>query len=203
MGQAGGTIEFWFDFTSPYAYFASLEVGDVAARHGRAVRWRPFLLGAVFKTTGMQALTRTPLRGDYARHDWDRLARRLGAPFPFPAIHPANTVAAGRAFLWLEDNEPARAVPFGRAVFDAHFGHGEDIGAVERVLAIGATAGVDADALAAALETQALKDRFRAQTEEAMARGVFGSPYFLVDGEPFWGADRLPMIDEWLARGGW
>jgi 2-hydroxychromene-2-carboxylate isomerase len=203
MGEAGGAIEFWFDFTSPYAYFASLEAGGVAARHGRAVRWRPFLLGAVFKTTGMQALTRTPLRGDYARRDWERLARRLAAPLAFPAIHPASTVAAGRAFLWVEAHDPERAVPFGRAVFAAHFGRGEDIGSAGQVIAIAESAGVDGRALGEAIETPAAKDRLRTQTDEAIARGVFGSPFFIVDGEPFWGADRLPMIDEWLARGGW
>ncbi len=196
-------IEFWFDFTSPYAYFASLEIDDVAARHGRDVLWRPFLLGAVFKTTGMRPLTGMPLRGDYARRDWDRLARRLGAPLAFPAIHPANTVAAGRAFLWLEENDPARAVPFARDVFAAHFGRGEDIGPVASILALAADAGVDEAALAAGLDSQDLKDRFRARTEEALAKGVFGSPFFIVDGEPFWGADRLPMVDEWLTRGGW
>lgn len=196
-------IEFWFDFTSPYAYFASIEVESVAARHGRAVTWRPFLLGAAFKTTGMQALTKTPMRGDYARHDWARLARRLGAPLAFPAVHPALTVAAGRAFLWLEAAQPELAVPFARAIFAAHFGRGEDIGETERVLAIAAAEAADRGRLAEALDSADLKDRFRARTESALARGVFGSPFFFVDGEPFWGADRLPMIDEWLSRGGW
>lgn len=203
MSGPGADIEFWFDFTSPYAYFASLEVDTVAARHGRGVRWKPFLLGAVFKTTGMQALTRMPLRGDYARHDWPRLARRLSVPFAFPAIHPAPTVAAGRAFLWIEEAAPAAAVPYAKAVFAAHFGRGEDIGPPERVIGIAGAVGVDPGALAAGLESPALKDRFRARSEEATARGVFGSPFFIVDGEPFWGADRLPMIEEWLARGGW
>ena len=202
-GVGGAPIEFWFDFTSPYAYFASLEVEAVAGRHGREVLWRPFLLGAVFRTTGMQALTTMPLRGDYARRDWERLARRLGAPFAFPAIHPANTVAAGRAFLWIEENDPALAVSFARAVFAAHFGRGEDIGPAANIVAIARDAGVDADRLAEGLGSQGLKDRFRARSDEALARGIFGSPFFIVHGEPFWGADRLPMVEEWLSRGGW
>lgn len=199
----GDPVEFWFDFTSPYAYLASAEVEDVAALHGRTVSWRAFLLGAVFKTTGMQALTRTPLRGDYARRDCDRLARRLGIPFVFPVAHPANTVAAGRAFLWIEENRPELAVPFARAVFAAHFGRGEPIDTPEQVLALAAAAGGDREALAAGLESPALKDRFRARTDEAIARGIFGSPFFIVDGEPFWGVDRLPLVDAWLRSGGW
>jgi 2-hydroxychromene-2-carboxylate isomerase len=199
----GTPIEFWFDFTSPYAYFASIEVEGVAGRHGRTVTWRPFLLGAAFKTTGMQALTRTPMRGEYGRHDWARLARRLGVPLSFPTVHPASTVAAGRAFLWLEGDRPELAVPFARAVFAAHFGRGEDIGTAEQVLAIAEGEGADRLRLGEALASPELKEGFRARTERALARGVFGSPFFFVDGEPFWGADRLPMIDEWLRRGGW
>jgi 2-hydroxychromene-2-carboxylate isomerase len=91
-------IEFWFDFSSPYAYFASLQIEAVADRHQRAVRWRPFLLGPAFRLTGMQPLTNTPLRGDYARRDWSRLARELRVPFALPEPHPIATLAPGRAF---------------------------------------------------------------------------------------------------------
>lgn len=76
-----GLIEFWFDFSSPYAYFASLTVDDLARRHGYRVAWRPFMLGMIFKVTGMQPLNKTPVRGDYARHDWARLARRHDVRF--------------------------------------------------------------------------------------------------------------------------
>jgi hypothetical protein len=88
-------IEFWFDFASPYAYFATFGIEDVAARHGRTVLWRPFLLGAVFEVTGMQTFDRTPLRGDYAHRDWARLARRMNVPFVPPSGPPALTVAPG------------------------------------------------------------------------------------------------------------
>ena len=76
MNQQAQTIEFWFDFSSPYAYFASLSLEEIAERHHRSVQWRPFMLGVLFKTTGMTSLAQTPLRGDYAKHDWLRLARR-------------------------------------------------------------------------------------------------------------------------------
>ncbi|HEV7371056.1 2-hydroxychromene-2-carboxylate isomerase [Arenibaculum sp.] len=196
-------IEFWFDFASPYAYFAAPGIEDLAARHGRGVAWRPFLLGAVFEVTGMQTFDRSPLRGEYARHDWARLARRLDMPFVLPPDRPALTVAPGRAFLWLERERPDVAVAFARAVFDAYFATGLDIGSIAVTLDVAESCGVERMALEAALRSQELKDLFRSRTGEAVARGVFGSPFFFVDGEPFWGSDRLPMIDEWLARGGW
>jgi 2-hydroxychromene-2-carboxylate isomerase len=91
-------IEFWFDFSSPYAYFASLQIDAVAQRDACAVRWKPFLLGPALKITGMQPLTGTPLRGDYARRDWARLARMLKIPFALPHPFPIAALAPGRAF---------------------------------------------------------------------------------------------------------
>jgi 2-hydroxychromene-2-carboxylate isomerase len=196
-------IEFWFDFASPYAYFATFGIEDVAARHGRTVLWRPFLLGAVFEVTGMQTFDRTPLRGDYAHRDWARLARRMNVPFVPPSGPPALTVAPGRACLWLEREHPEAAIPFARAVFAAHFGAGSDIGSIEATLDIAESCGIERTALEAALRSAKLKNLFRRRTDEAITRGIFGSPFFIVDDEPFWGADRLPMIDEWLTRGGW
>ncbi|HEX2255280.1 MAG TPA: 2-hydroxychromene-2-carboxylate isomerase [Afifellaceae bacterium] len=196
-------IEFWFDFSSPYAYFAALQIEEVAARPGCALLWRPFLLGAALRATGMQPLSRTPLRGDYARRDWARLARRHNVPFRLPAAHPVLTVAAGRAFQWLETEAEQMAVPFAKSVFDAAFGQGKDIGDTALIVGLAEALGADGEDLAAALASEALKDRFRARTDEAVARGVFGSPFFFVDGEPFWGADRLPMVEDWLSSGGW
>lgn len=196
-------MEFWFDFASPYAYFASLEIETIAARHGRDVRWRPFLLGATFSITGMQPLSRTPLRGDYARLDWDRLARRRGVGFQLPTNHPALTVAPGRAFMWIEERYPDKGKTFGRLFFESYFAKGCDVSDVDTVLELAEASGVPSGALRVALTEPWLKNRFRQQTAEALARGVFGSPFFFVDGEAFWGADRIPMIDEWLATGGW
>jgi len=196
-------IEFWFDFASPYAYFGALQVDEVAARHDREVVWRPFLLGAAFKATGMQPLTNMPIRGDYARRDWARTARGLSVPFRLPDNHPFASVVAARAFYFIEQGDAETAIRFARHVFALTFGDGRDVTDRALVLDIAAGAGADAAALAAALDTPALKQALRARTEEAIARGIFGSPFFIVDGEPFWGADRLPMIDEWLSRGGW
>lgn len=196
-------IEFWFDFSSPYAYFAALQIEEVADRHGRTVDWYPFLLGAAFRKTGMQPLTLTPMRGDYARHDWDRIARRLSAPFTLPAGFPAVSAAAGRAFYWLRDNHIEISVPFAKAIFHSCFGEGSESFSEEAVLRIALECGANVDELRSVLSSDALKSHFEGITEQAIVRGVFGSPFFFIESEPFWGADRLTLIDDWLTRGGW
>ena len=105
--QGRAPLEFWFDFASGYAYFAALEIEALAERHGRTVLWRPFTLGAAFKVTGAQGLSRTPLKREYARHDWQRLARLKSVPFNLPADHPKVGLPAIRAFYHLE-REDAR-----------------------------------------------------------------------------------------------
>lgn len=199
----GGSIDFYFDFSSPYAYFGSLRIDDVAAKHGRTVTWHPILLGAVFKVTGMKPNTMQPLRGDYLRHDVRRIARLTGAPFAWPVVMPANSLAATRAYWWLAGRDADAARRLARAVFHAHWGEGRDIGPVEVVAEVASTLGLDPAEVTAAIQDPAVKDRVRAETDGAIARGVFGAPFVLVGDEPFWGWDRLDMVDAWLARGGW
>jgi 2-hydroxychromene-2-carboxylate isomerase len=196
-------IEFWFDFGSSYAYFAALEVEALATKHGRDVLWRPFMLGTAFEVTGARGLSRTPLKRDYALQDWNRIARLTGAPFRLPAHHPSVALPAMRAFYHLDAADPVQAVRFAKGVFAAYYDDGPDIGQVEAVAAIAAAQGLDAQAIREAVGDPQIKALARARSEEAIARGVFGSPWFFVDGEPFWGWDRLPMIDAWLSRGGW
>lgn len=198
-----GEIEFWFDFSSPYAYFAAMEIEALAERYRRQVKWRPFLLGAAFTATGMQPLVQMPMRGDYAKRDWARLARRKDIPFMLPASFPAATQAAARAFYWLDAEQPSLASPFVRKVFQAYFGEGREIHAPSDITALAARLGADAARLAAALQDPALKAVLRAKTDEALARQIFGSPFIIVGDEAFWGSDRLGMVEEWLQRGGW
>src|SRR4051794_23799459 len=99
-------IEFYFDFSSPYGYLASTKIEEIAASHGRHVNWRPFLLGAVFKVSGMKPLVDIPMKGDYTAHDFGRFARYLGVPFVMPANFPFAPVAASRAVYWLGDRDP-------------------------------------------------------------------------------------------------
>jgi len=196
-------IEFWFDFGSPYGYFGALEIETLAVKHKRRVLWRPYVLGAAFKTTGSQALVNIPLRGDYARHDWQRLARRAGIAFTLPASFPCATIAASRAFYWLERERPDLLGRFILAVYRDYFSEGKEIHDPASIAELAAGLGADRPSLLAAMASPAIKDRLRAVTEEALSRGIFGSPFIMVDAEPFWGADRLPMVDDWLTKGGW
>lgn len=197
-------IDFYFDFSSPYGYFATGRVDALAAKHGREALWRPILLGLVFKVTGGQPLPTLPLKGDYARRDIPRCGRLYGMPVRIPSRFPVATQAPVRAFYWLHDRDPAAAKALAVAVYRAYFVDDADIASPEVVADIAAGAGVAArEEVAAALADPAVKERARAETEAAIARGVFGSPFLIVDGEPFWGMDRLPQAERWLETGGW
>ena len=196
-------IEFYFEFSSPYGYIASRLVDDLARRTGRGVKWRPFLLGPVFKLTGQAPLVEVPMKGDYSRRDFVRSALYHQVAFNMPAKFPIGTVAALRAFFWLDARDPVQAQQLAKAIYNAYFVEGRDISAPETVIDVARAMGIDADALAAALGDPALKERAKNEVEAAIARGVFGSPFFIVDGEPFWGNDRLPMLEAWIKRGGW
>ncbi|HYD32914.1 MAG TPA: 2-hydroxychromene-2-carboxylate isomerase [Azospirillaceae bacterium] len=196
-------IEFWFDFSSPYAYFAAQRIDEVAERHGRTAVWRPFLLGAAFKSTGMGPLLHMPLRGEYARHDWERIARWTGTPYSLPDKFPYSGLQASRAFYWLDAQDPELARRFARRVFRAYFADGIDPTTAEVVADLAAAEGVDREAALAAMADPAIKERLKAETEGALARGIFGSPFMVADGEGFWGFDRIPMLEAWLTSGGW
>lgn len=196
-------IDFYFDFASPYGYLASRCIDDIAARHGREVTWRPILLGAIFKVTGMKPNMQQPLRGEYLRHDVVRFARLLGVPFTFPEVMPINSLAAARACWWLNGTDPAAAKRLAQAIYHAHFGEGRNVEPPEAVLDVAESLGLDRAAAAAGMQDPAVKERVKREVDEAITRGVYGSPFFIVDGEPFWGADRLDQVEKWLATGGW
>jgi 2-hydroxychromene-2-carboxylate isomerase len=196
-------IEFWFDFASGYAYFAALEIEALAARHGRSVLWRPFTLGAAFKVTGASGLSRTPLKREYARRDWRRLARQKGVAFAPPENHPLTGLPALRAFYHVERLDERAAAKFAMALISGYFEEGLNIDDPRAVAMVGLQLGLDPDAILAGIGDPAVKALARAHGEAAVSRGVFGSPWVFVDGEPFWGSDRLPMVGQWLAGGPW
>ena len=195
-------IEFYFDFTSPYGYLASEKIDELAARFQRKVNWRPFLMGVALQATGAPILTKVPLKGNYALRDFARSARFLQVPYAHPARFPLATQAAARAYYWWHDRDCQAARTFAHSVFRAYFVEGSDVSDLGVLLELAERLGADRDELSAALQSQALKDRLKAECEAAIARGVFGSPYIIVDGEPFFGVDRLPQVEHWLASGG-
>lgn len=198
-----GSIDFWFDYSSPYSYLLGEKIDALAARYGRSVRWRPILLGIVFKATGSAPLTlQFPPKADYAVRDFARSARFLDLPYRHPDVFPLATQYAARATYWFQAHMPAEAHAFARACFHAVFVDNTDLSALDAVLEIAARHGVDRQTLAEAVQGPALKEQLRAACDEALAAGVFGAPYVVIDGEPFFGADRLPQIERWLATGG-
>ena len=198
-----GPIEFWFDFSSPYGYVAAELIDGVAARHGRTVNWHPILLGPIFKAVGTQPLTMLPIKGEYSKHDFARMARLHKVAFSLPERFPIGTQVAARAFYLIADHDAAQARDFAGRVYRACFAEGRDVADPAVVMQLAAAAGVDTAALAEPLKGEAIKERMKAEVENAMRAGVFGSPHFIVDGEPFWGVDRIPMMEEWIRTGGW
>ncbi len=196
-------IDFYFDFASPYGYLASRKIDEIAARYDRDVTWRPFLLGIVFKIVGTGPMFNYPLKSDYFFNDLPRSARRLGVPVTLPPGAPHNTISAARAYYWLSDQDPAMAKAFAQRVYNRFFEDGDDVSSPEATAAIAAQIGADRDQAITALQDQRVKDRLRDEVDAAVAKGVFGSPYFIVDGEPFWGSDRLEQVEDWLKSGGW
>ncbi len=196
-------IEFYFDFSSPYGYLAAQRIDEVVEGYGREVAWKPFLLGALFKTTGSQPLLDIPMKGDYAHHDLARSARLFDIPFVLPETFPFMSVAACRATYWLGERDAADAKELAAALFGAAFGEGRSIGEPSEVAEIAAEMGHDADEMRAAVQDQRIKDLLRREVDAAIAKGAFGSPYIIVDGEPFWGFDRLDDVALWLEMGGW
>jgi 2-hydroxychromene-2-carboxylate isomerase len=196
-------IDFYFDFSSPYGYLAAQKIDALAARHGRSVDWHPLLLGVVYKTTGMAPLIAVPLKGEYSKRDFERSARFHGiTDFRMPSKFPIAGQAPSRIVLWLKAQDPALAVRVAKALYRAYFAEDVDISSPDAAAAVAAGEGVDAAAARAAIDDPAIKDALKREVEQAIARGAFGSPFVIVDGEPFWGLDRFDQIERWLATGG-
>ena len=194
-------LDFWFEFASTYSYPAAMRIGALARDRGVIVRWRPFLLGPVFKAQGWDnsPFNIYPVKGRYMWRDLERICAAAGLPFVRPAVFPQNTILAARVALvalaegWGED--------FSRAVYAAEFGEGRDIGLPQDIASIVAALGHDAGAVIARAQTEDNKLILRKNTEEAQALGIFGAPSIVTaDGELFWGNDRLEAALDWARR---
>lgn len=195
-------IEFRFDFASPYSYLAAEQIDALAARFDREVVWKPVLLGAIFKHFGTVPVTRQPGMHDYAMRDFARSARHQDLPMHMPLRFPVATQVPARAYYWLLDQDAALARRFATCVFRTYFVDGRDISESATMLNVASKHGVDPVALSSAIESQAVKDKLREETDAAIALGMFGAPWITVDGEHFWGHDRLPQVERWLETGG-
>ena len=191
-------VHFYFDFSSPYSYFAAQKIDRVIETCDRTVSWKPFLLGALFKITGSRPLTTIPMKDEYCLKDWKRLGEMTNTAWTVPDPFPISTQNAGRVFYWLLDQDPEMAKKFALAVFDTYFGRGICVTDQNIVIKIAGGVGADTLSLSKAMQTEKIKERFKQETQAAIDAGVFGAPFFIVDGESFWGSDRIWMIKRWL-----
>lgn len=196
-------IDFYFDFSSPYGYFASTRIDALAAKYGREVSWRPFLLGVAMKITGGAPLPTIPLKRDYAKRDFARSAKLYGVEYRLPSAFPIASQAPARAFYWVNRTDPKQAKKLAAALYRAYFVDDVNISNPEDTIAVCARLGHKPEEARAALGDPAIKELLKAEVDKAIARGAFGSPFIIIDGEAFWGADRLEQVEKWLASGGW
>ena len=194
-------IDFYFDFVSPYAYIASEWVEALAARHARTVRWHAVLLGATFAAAELKSPLAHPLKREYLLRDFHRSARFEGVPYQMPEHLMGSSLLAARVFWWLKDGGDEKAAAWARAGLRARFTRGVALDNPAALKALAADTGLDAAAAEAAWGDAQWKVRLKRANDDAIAAGVFGTPFFFVDGEPFWGNDRKPQIERWLAQG--
>jgi len=204
-GAAARSIDFYFDFISPFGFFASLRIDDLAAKYGYAAHWHSMLIGvSVVKVMGMKPLLDMPLKGPYIARDARRYARRHGIALARdPGANPVDPRPAGRAFNWLQQHRPHAARAFAQKAFAAYWLQGRDI-SVERVVAeiVGEIGPTEAQVVAG-IASEGAGQLLRANVEASLARGVFGSPFFIVGDEPFFGVEKMELLEQWLASGGW
>ena len=193
-------IDFYFDFSSPYAYFASRKIDQLAAEYGRTVNWHPVLIAALTQSTGTPLAVTVPVKWDYLYRDIQRVAKSEGMPFRLPQGFPKLMLEPGRAMLWIRETHGADiAAKFARTCFQAYFGDGIDLADAEVVAGIAAALGIDRAALLEGMTSSAIKQQFKQGSALAVEQGVFGVPFMVVDGEPFWGYDRFALLERKLA----
>jgi 2-hydroxychromene-2-carboxylate isomerase len=196
----GKTVEFWFDVGSPAAYLAWHRLPRICEDTGARIDYRPMLLGGVFQATGNQSPMMVPAKGRYMTGDLERFAARHGTPFRHNPHFPINTLMVMRGALGLQMREEPRFFSYIDTVFRAIWSDGlnmNDPGVVAGVLQ---AAGFEPHAVLALTADPQVKEKLKAVTSEAVERGVFGAPTFFVDGNMFWGQDRLDFVAEALKK---
>ncbi|MBI4273605.1 MAG: 2-hydroxychromene-2-carboxylate isomerase [Rhizobiales bacterium] len=195
-------LDFWFEFASTYSYPAAMRIGALAGANGVEIRWRPFLLGPIFKAQGWETspFNVYPAKGRYMWRDLERLCADLGLPFrPGPGHFPQGSLLASRvALVGFEDGWGEE---FSRAVYRAEFGEGKQIDDPAVITELIRALGHSPETVFARAQSASIKDRLRAQSAQAQQLGIFGAPSFITaDGEIFWGNDRLEQALAWAKR---
>jgi 2-hydroxychromene-2-carboxylate isomerase len=187
------TLEFYYDYGSPYSYLADTQIEAIARRAGAALARKPMLLGGVFKSTGNASPMAVELKAKWASFDLPMWAGHYGVPFKFNPFFPVNTLALMRGAAAVQiDGGFERYHP---AVYKAMWVDGRNLNDMNEIGQVLSEAGLDAAKIGKRIQDQDVKDRLKATTDEAVARGVFGAPTSFVDGAMFFGNDRLPFVE--------
>lgn len=202
--DAKAPIAFYFDIFSPFGYLASTQIEKVAARHGRTVDWRPVLIGVtVLKIMGMKPLTEYPLKGPYLARDMERFAALYNVPMRRHGLKGHNSLNAMRAFVWLKQRNERLAIDFAKAMYARLWIEGKNITSPQDCAEESQALGIDSAALLDAIASDEVKQLLTTQVNDAVAQGVFGVPFFIADGEKFFGNDHIWMMEHWLEKGAW
>ncbi|SCA56528.1 putative 2-hydroxychromene-2-carboxylate isomerase (HCCA isomerase) [Candidatus Terasakiella magnetica] len=188
------SLDFYFDFTSPYGFLASQTIEDLAKTINQEINWRPFLIGAVYKEFGGAPLN-NPMKFDYFKADLDRSAKLLGLNgFTWPDNFPGSPIPASRAFYWIKAQDTEKAAIFAKEIYRAYWLDGCDTSDPSHVVKVAGALGFSEEDVMAGAQDEDVKNRLRLETEAAIKLGVFGSPFIIIDGEKFWGNDRFDQI---------
>jgi 2-hydroxychromene-2-carboxylate isomerase len=199
-GAAAETIELYYDYVSPYAYFAHAGITALAARHGLALRRRPMLLWAVLQAQNIEPPLQRPAKRLYLRHDMVRSAAFYGLPFGFPPGFPMSSHAAARLHYAVEASAPQLIAGYAQAVFEACFVQLQDISSLEVLAEIAGGLGLERQWARQAAASEAAREALRQGNEAAAQREVWGSPYWFHRGEAWFGADRLEQFSRGLQQ---
>ena len=192
------TVEFFFDFGSPTSYLAWTQLPRLCAEAGAALVYRPMLLGAVFKATGNVSPVSVPAKGRWMQQDLARWVQRHGASFTMNPHFPINTLTLMRGAVAMQLQQPADFERYVEVVYRAMWQQPCNLGDAAVLAQVLQGAGFDAEALLALTQQAEVKARLVANTEEAVARGVFGAPTMFVGGQMFFGQDRLDFVRDAL-----
>ncbi|MBX3528695.1 MAG: 2-hydroxychromene-2-carboxylate isomerase [Rhodoblastus sp.] len=188
--------EFFFDFGSPASYLAYTQMDGIAQRTGAEIVWRPMLLGGVFKATGNASPAMVPAKGKWMNADLPRFAERYGVAYNRNPFFPVNTLLMMRGAAAYEGTPEFR--PYVDAMFKAMWVDQKNMNDMPTAAGVLKAAGFDPQAFMATAESQDAKDRLKATTEEAVARGVFGAPTTFVGDHMYFGQDRLDFVEQAL-----
>ncbi len=196
-------IEFFFDCSSPWTYLAFHNMQPLAAELDEPISWRPVLVGGIFNSVNPSVYamrdTPVPAKMAYMLKDLQDWARQAGLKIVMPPrVFPVNSVKAMRGCIWLEPR--GQLIPFASAVFEAYWAREEDISQDDALLAICRQLGIDGAEFLAGIAQPAIKQQLKANTEEVIRRGAFGSPTIYLGDDMYFGNDRLGLVKEAVLR---